>query len=69
MATGGFKKKSDNKPNPIIREEEIQQNPDPKIDQDFPGFPHAPANKKNIKPATQEEKKSAGVKPPAEKNK
>ena len=49
------------KSNPIKREEEVQQNPDPNIDQDFPGFPHLPANKKNITPITQTEKKIAGV--------
>lgn len=69
MATSGFKKKTDKKTNPLIKEEDIQKNPDPKIDQDFPGFPHLPADKKSIIPATEEEKKSAGIKPPAEKNK
>ena len=49
------------KSNPIKREEEVQQNPDPHIDQDFPGFPHLPANKKNITPITQTEKKIAGA--------
>lgn len=69
MATTGFKKKSNKKTSPLIKEEDVQKNPDPKIDQDFPGFPHLPGHKKNIKPATEEEKKSAGLKPPAEKSK
>ena len=31
----------------IIKEEEVQQNADPHIDQDFPGFPPPPSGKKN----------------------
>jgi hypothetical protein len=49
------------KSNPLKREEEVQQNPDPHIDQDFPGFPHLPADKKSITPETAIEKKSAGA--------
>ena len=45
----------------IKEEEEVQQNPDPHIDQDFSGFPHLPADKKNINPQTATEKKSAGA--------
>ena len=52
---------------PLTKEEDIQKNPDPRIDQDFPGFPHLPSSKKNIKPATEEDKKSAGVKPKSKK--
>ena len=48
------------KPSPI-KKEEIQQNPDPHIDQDFPGFPHLPADKKSITPVTTIEKKLAGA--------
>lgn len=44
-----------------IKKEEIQQNPDPHIDQDFPGYPHAPSDKKIIAPATGTEKKLAGA--------
>ena len=44
---------------PIKKEEEVQQNPDEHIDQDFSGFPHLPANKKSITPKTKTEKKSA----------
>ena len=55
----------------ITKEEEVQQNPDQHIDQDFPGFPHLPATKKNITPKTSVEKKSAGFtkKDPAPKTK
>jgi hypothetical protein len=56
------KSKGNKKSSALTTEEEVQKNPDPRIDQDFPGFPHPPSHKKNIKPATEEEKKSAGVK-------
>lgn len=49
------------KTKPIKKEEEVQQSSDAKIDQDFPGFPHFPADKKSISPATVTEKKLAGV--------
>ena len=47
------------KPNPIKKEEEVKQNADLHIDQDFPGFPHPPADKKSITLKTGVEKKSA----------
>jgi len=49
------------KAKPIKKEEEVQQNPDEHIDQDYPGFPHLPADKKSITPETVTEKKSAGT--------
>jgi hypothetical protein len=49
------------KPNPLKKAEEVQQNPDKHIDQDFPGFPHLPADKKSITPQSKMEKKSAGI--------
>jgi hypothetical protein len=49
------------KSNPIKKEEDVQKNPDPHIDQDFPGFPHLPADKKNISPQTKTERKSAAT--------
>ncbi len=49
------------KTTPIKKEEEVQQNSDKHIDQDFPGFPHLPADKKSIMPKTSTEKKSAGI--------
>jgi len=45
----------------ISKEEEVQQNADPHIDQDFPGFPHSPSAKENITPETNKEKKIAGI--------
>ena len=49
------------KTTPIKKEEEVQQNPDKHIDQDFTGFPHLPADKKSITPATKMEKKQISV--------
>ena len=46
---------------PIKKESEVANHPDPKIDQDFPGFPHAPAHKKNIHPTTKTEEKNAAI--------
>lgn len=44
----------------ILNEEEVQQNPDMRIDQDFPGFPHHPAHKKSIGVEPKREKKQPG---------
>jgi hypothetical protein len=44
-----------------IKEKEVQKNADPHIDQDFPGFPHLPSDKKSITPKTTHEKKLAGT--------
>ena len=44
-----------------LKQEEIQKNSDPHIDQDFPGYPHLPADKKSITPVTVTEKKLAGA--------
>lgn len=49
------------KNNPINRGEQIQENPDNRIDQDFPGFPHAPSKEEMIKPVTKLEKKTIGL--------
>ncbi len=49
------------KTSPIKKEKQVKQNPDPLIDQDFPGFPHPPSQKKQITPETKTEKKVAGV--------
>ena len=44
-----------------IKEKDVQKNADPHIDQDFPGFPHLPADMKSITPKTAQEKKLAGT--------
>jgi len=36
------------KTRPIRKKEQVQQSNDERIDQDFPGFPHAPAKKETI---------------------
>lgn len=45
-----------------ISKEEVQKNPDPHIDQDFPGYPHLPSDEKSITPVTEAEKELAGAK-------
>ncbi len=44
-----------------IKEKDVQKNADPHIDQDFPGFPHLPSDKKSIAPKTTHEQKLAGT--------
>jgi hypothetical protein len=44
-----------------LKKEDIQQNPDSRIDQDFPGFPHAPAKEETIHPKTDTQKKTAAL--------
>ncbi len=46
-----------------MKEEDVQKSPDSHIDQDFPGFPHLPSDKKSIAPKTPVEKKLAGTAP------
>jgi hypothetical protein len=46
---------------PITKKEEIRQNPDNKIDEDFKGYPHGMAKDEIIKPETVEEKKVADL--------
>lgn len=47
---------------PIRDNEEIRQNPDKKIDQDFKGFPGGNATEESINPGSAEEEKTAGLK-------
>ncbi len=47
------------KTSPIRDKEEIKQNPDHKIDQDFEGYPHGPAKKETIKPRTKQQHDTA----------
>lgn len=44
-----------------LKKEDIQRNPDDHIDQDYPGFPHAPAKEEIIHPKTGTEKKTAAL--------
>ena len=48
-------------PEPITEHDEVADNPDSKIDQDFKGFPHGNAAENIINPSTTEEKKVAAV--------
>lgn len=46
---------------PIRHAEEVENNPDPKIDEDFKGFPHAPAKEEIIRPENPADHKTAGT--------
>ena len=46
---------------PMRSKRDIEKNPDKHIDQDFSGYPHAPASQELINPKTKEEKKSAAI--------
>jgi hypothetical protein len=39
----------------------VAKSQDPKTDQDFPGFPHAPSQENLIKPKTEDQKKTAAL--------
>lgn len=45
----------------ITGKQDIQNNSDKHIDQDFTGYPHAPAKEEMIKPQTKEQKKTASL--------
>jgi len=51
-------KKKESKPEPL-QKEDIQKNPDERIDEDFPGYPHPPSNEQMINPVTEEEQANA----------
>jgi len=51
----------DNKTKPITKKEQVRENPDNKIDEDFKGYPHGNAKDEIIKPETEEEKKIADI--------
>jgi hypothetical protein len=52
---------------PITSKAEIAKHPDPKIDEDFKGYPNGPASDETIKPDTKEEKKTAETEKDGEK--
>ena len=55
-------KKHDSKTtDPITKKEEVQKSNDEHIDQDFKGFPNAPAKEEIINPKTKEDKLIANV--------
>jgi hypothetical protein len=45
----------------ITNKEELDQHPDHKIDQDFEGYPHGPANDETINPKTKQQRKTAAT--------
>lgn len=49
------------KTKPITKKEEIAENPDNKIDEDFKGYPHGPAKDETIKPSTRNQKKTSDI--------
>ena len=46
---------------PLRDKDEIQRNPDNKIDQDFEGYPQGPAKDETIRPRTETEEQAAGM--------
>lgn len=56
-----MEKKPSTPNDPITKKEDVQQSNDEGIDQDFKGFPHAPAKEEIINPKTKEEKAIANV--------
>lgn len=52
---------ANNQNTPIRDKEDIQNNPDSRIDQDFKGYPHGTAKDETIKPQNEEEEKTAGT--------
>ncbi|RYY62723.1 MAG: hypothetical protein EOO05_01650 [Chitinophagaceae bacterium] len=46
---------------PMDDNEDVKKSPDPKTDQDFPGYPDGPSTKEQVKPETPADKKSAGT--------
>jgi len=58
---GQNQKKDAGENEPIRTSKDVEKNPDKHIDQDFSGYPHAPASKELINPKTKQEKKSAAL--------
>lgn len=44
---------------PLTNKDEIQKDPDQKIDEDFPGYPHGSSKDNIIKPGNKDDKKTA----------
>ena len=56
-----LQQKATMKANNPVNAETIENHPDKRIDQDFQGYPHAPAKEELINPKTKEQKKTAAV--------
>jgi len=50
-----------NKPTALKNSRDVQKNPDKKIDQDFPGYPHGHSAEHIINPTTDAEEKTAAI--------
>lgn len=66
MPNNHFKPKAGNPkanhPTQPMKKEDVPQSNDEHIDEDFPGFPHAPAKESIINPKNKTEKATAGLK-------
>ena len=60
-STGRQQSKDAGQNSPILTNQDVEQTADQHIDQDFSGYPHAPATKELINPKTKQEKKSAAL--------
>ena len=49
------------KTHPLQNEKDVENNPDANIKQDFPGFPHDPSAKTQIKPLSKADKITANI--------
>src|SRR5688572_5954659 len=58
---GQNQKKDAGENEPIRTNQDVEKNPDKHIDQDFSGYPHAPASRELINPKTKQERKSAAI--------
>jgi hypothetical protein len=56
-----LQQKSAAKNKPPIDKQDIQNSSDKHIDQDFPGYPHAPSKEEIIKPKTKDQEKTASI--------
>jgi len=56
-----LEQKAARKNTPITEKQDIQNISDKHIDQDFPGYPHAPSKEELITPTTKEQKKTASL--------
>jgi hypothetical protein len=54
-----MKKKDKQKAKPMRQKEEAMKSNDSRIDEDFPGYPHHPANESSINPKNAEDRAGA----------
>jgi len=56
-----LEQKAAKKNTPLTEKQDVQNIPDKHIDQDFPGYPHAPSKEELINPGTKQQKKTASL--------